>query len=217
MDKGKFDLLDKVQKPSKLVDIHYIRQKEPRGLGHAIWCARKFIGNEPFAVLLGDDIVKAEKPCLKQMIEQYDRHNSSVIGVQHVEDDEVSRYGIVDGAMIGERFYNVNSLVEKPKKEEAPSNLAIMGRYILSPKVFEILSKQEPGAGGEIQLTDAIAELNKYEAVYAYDFEGVRYDVGEKMGFIKTTIEFALQHPELKNEVVDYLLTVMEKELSRKV
>ncbi|KMY51897.1 UTP--glucose-1-phosphate uridylyltransferase GalU [Peribacillus loiseleuriae] len=216
LEKGKFDLLDKVQKPSKLVDIHYIRQKEPRGLGHAIWCARKFIGNEPFAVLLGDDIVKAEKPCLKQMIEQYERHNSSVIGVQHVEDDEVSRYGIVDGTMIGERFYNVNSLVEKPKKEEAPSNLAILGRYILSPKIFEILSKQEPGAGGEIQLTDAIAELNKYEAVYAYDFEGVRYDVGEKMGFIKTTIEFALQHPELKNEVLDYLSMVMEKELSRK-
>ena len=215
-EKGKFELLDEVQKSSKLVDIHYIRQKEPKGLGHAIWCARKFIGNEPFAVLLGDDIVKADKPCLKQMIEQYERHNSSIIGVQHVEDDEVSRYGIVDGKIMGERFYSVNSLVEKPKKEEAPSNLAILGRYILSPKVFEILSNQKPGAGGEIQLTDAIAELNKYEAVYAYDFEGIRYDVGEKMGFIKTTIEFALQRPDLKNDLLDYLSTVMEKELARK-
>jgi UTP--glucose-1-phosphate uridylyltransferase len=217
LEKGKYDLLDEVQKSSKLVDIHYIRQKEPKGLGHAIWCARKFIGNDPFAVLLGDDIVKADKPCLKQMIEQYERHNSSVIGVQHVADDEVSRYGIVDGKMIGDRFYSVNSLVEKPQKEEAPSNLAILGRYILNPKIFEILSRQEPGAGGEIQLTDAIAELNKYEAVYAYDFEGIRYDVGEKMGFIKTTIEFALQHQDLKLDVLEYLSAVVEKELSSKV
>lgn len=217
LEKGKFELLDEVQKSSKLVDIHYIRQKEPRGLGHAIWCARKFIGNEPFAVLLGDDIVKAEKPCLKQMIEQYDRHNSSIIGVQHVADDEVSRYGIVDGKGMGGRLYSVTSLVEKPKKEEAPSNLAILGRYILSPKIFELLSIQEPGAGGEIQLTDAIAELNKYQAVYAYDFEGIRYDVGEKMGFIKTTIEFALEHPDLKNDLLDYLSEVMEKELSKKL
>lgn len=217
LEKGKFELLDEVQKPSKLVDIHYIRQKEPRGLGHAIWCARKFIGNEPFAVLLGDDIVKADKPCLKQMMDQYERHNSSIIGVQHVEDEEVSRYGIVDGKLMGDRFYSVDGLVEKPKKEEAPSNLAILGRYILNPKIFEILSNLEPGAGGEIQLTDAIAELNRYQAVYAYDFEGTRYDVGEKMGFIKTTIEFALKHPDLKSEVLDYLSSVMEKELSRKL
>ena len=216
-EKGKLDLLEEVQKSSKLVDIHYIRQKEPRGLGHAIWCARKFIGNEPFAVLLGDDIVKAEKPCLQQMIEQYERHNSSIIGVQHVEDDEVSRYGIVDGKLMGDRFYTVSSLVEKPKKEEAPSNIAILGRYILSPKIFEILSNQQPGSGGEIQLTDAIAELNKYEAVYAYDFEGIRYDVGEKMGFIKTTIEFALQHPDLKNDVLKYLEDLLEQELSKKM
>ena len=216
-EKGKLDLLEEVQKSSKLVDIHYIRQKEPRGLGHAIWCARKFIGNEPFAVLLGDDIVKAEKPCLMQMIEQYERHNSSIIGVQHVEDDEVSRYGIVDGKLMGDRFYTVSSLVEKPKKEEAPSNIAILGRYILSPKIFEILSNQQPGSGGEIQLTDAIAELNKYEAVYAYDFEGIRYDVGEKMGFIKTTIEFALQHPDLKNDVLKYLEDLLEQELSKKM
>lgn len=217
IEKGKLDLLEEVQKSSKLVDIHYIRQKEPKGLGHAIWCARKFIGNEPFAVLLGDDIVKAEKPCLQQMIEQYERHNSSIIGVQHVEDDEVSRYGIVDGKLMGDRFYTVSSLVEKPKKEEAPSNIAILGRYILSPKIFEILNSQQPGSGGEIQLTDAIAELNKYEAVYAYDFEGIRYDVGEKMGFIKTTIEFAIQHPELKDHVLQYLETLLEQELSKKM
>lgn len=216
-EKGKFELLNEVQKSSKLVDIHYIRQKEPKGLGHAIWCARKFIGNEPFAVLLGDDIVQAEKPCLKQMIEQYERYNASILGVQNVHPAEVSRYGIVDGACIGERFYNVNGLVEKPKKEEAPSNLAIMGRYILNPRIFDILSHQDPGAGGEIQLTDAIARLNKYEAVYAYDFEGKRHDVGEKMGFIQTTIEFALQRNELRSNLLDYLSSVLDNELNRQV
>lgn len=212
-EKGKFKLLDEVQKSSRMVDIHYIRQKEPKGLGHAIWCARKFIGDEPFAVLLGDDIVKAEKPCLKQMIEQYERYNASILGVQTVPDNEVSRYGIVDARCIGERFYNVNNLVEKPKQEETPSNLAILGRYILSPKIFEILSNQEPGAGGEIQLTDAIAALNHYEAVYAYDFEGIRYDVGEKMGFIKTSIEFALEREDLRVQLLDYLSSILDKEL----
>lgn len=189
-EKGKLELLNEVQKSSKMVDIHYIRQKEPKGLGHAVWCARKFIGNEPFAVLLGDDIVKAEKPCLKQMIELYERYRGTVIGIQRVPDEEVSRYGIIDGKEIYERFYTVSSLIEKPSKEVSPSNLAIMGRYILSPKIFEILDNQSPGAGGEIQLTDSIAQLNQFEAVYAYNFEGVRYDVGEKLGFIKTTIEF---------------------------
>ena len=215
-EKGKFDLLDAVQKSSKLVDIHYIRQKEPKGLGHAIWCARKFIGNEPFAVLLGDDIVKADKPCLKQMTEQYNRYNASIIGVQHVPDKEVSRYGIVDGTQIAERFYSVAGLVEKPRQEEAPSNLAILGRYILSPKIFDILSNQTPGTGGEIQLTDAIAELNRDEAVYAYDFEGIRYDVGEKFGFIQTTIEFALQREDLKRDLLEYLSAILEKEYSKK-
>ncbi len=213
LDKGKFDLLDEVQKASKLVDIHYIRQKEPKGLGHAIWCARKFIGNEPFAVLLGDDIVSAEKPCLKQMIDQYERYNASILGIQTVAESEVSRYGIVDGNKIGERFFNVNNLVEKPKQEEAPSNLAIMGRYILNPRIFEILEKQQPGAGGEIQLTDAIARLNQYEAVYAYNFEGIRYDVGEKMGFIQTTLEFALKREDLREPLLRYLSTKMDKEL----
>lgn len=204
IEKGKFELLSEVQKSSQMADIHYIRQKEPKGLGHAIWCARKFIGNEPFAVLLGDDIVQAEKPCLKQLIDQYERYQASILGVQKVPQEEVSRYGIVNGNEIGERFFSVNSLVEKPKKEEAPSNLAIMGRYILNPRIFDILGEQGPGAGGEIQLTDAIAGLNQYEAVYAYDFEGTRHDVGEKMGFIQTTIEFALQKDELREDLLTY-------------
>lgn len=212
LEKGKLELLSEVQKSTKLVDIHYIRQKEPKGLGHAIWCARKFIGNEPFAVLLGDDIVKAKKPCLQQLMEQYERINASIIGVQHVLNEEVSRYGIIDGKQIGERLYNITNLVEKPKQEEAPSNLAILGRYILSPKIFEILNNQVPGAGGEIQLTDAISGLNHFEAVFAYDFEGVRYDVGEKMGFIKTTIEFALEREDLKYSLLEYLAKITENE-----
>ncbi|MGI8384808.1 UTP--glucose-1-phosphate uridylyltransferase GalU [Robertmurraya sp. P23] len=212
IEKGKFELLSEVQKSSQMADIHYIRQKEPKGLGHAIWCARKFIGNEPFAVLLGDDIVQAEKPCLKQLIDQYERYQASVLGVQKVPMEEVSRYGIVNGNEIGERFFSVNSLVEKPKMEEAPSNLAIMGRYILNPRIFDILGEQGPGAGGEIQLTDAIAGLNKYEAVYAYDFEGTRHDVGEKLGFIQTTIEFALQKEELRTDLLNYLSAVLDRQ-----
>ncbi|WP_309088625.1 UTP--glucose-1-phosphate uridylyltransferase GalU [Domibacillus sp.] len=215
LSKGKFELLSEVQKSSKLVDIHYIRQKEPKGLGHAIWCARKFIGDEPFAVLLGDDIVKADTPCLKQMIDQYNRYNASILGVQTVQEEAVSRYGIVDGSMIDNRLYSVRGLVEKPAREEAPSNLAILGRYILSPKIFELLNSQKPGAGGEIQLTDAIAQLNEHEAVYAYDFEGTRYDVGEKMGFIQTNIEFALQHEELRSELMAYLSSIVSQEVAR--
>jgi UTP--glucose-1-phosphate uridylyltransferase len=212
LEKGKLELLSEVQKSSNMVDIHYIRQKEAKGLGHAIWCARKFIGNEPFAVLLGDDVTQADKPCLGQMMEQFERYNASMIGVQHVPKDEVSRYGVVDANQMEERLYRVNHLVEKPKQEEAPSNLAIMGRYILTPKIFETLQIQKPGTGGEIQLTDAIASLNRYEAVYAYNFEGVRYDVGEKMGFIQTTIEFALQREELRHTLLDYISDVMERE-----
>jgi UTP--glucose-1-phosphate uridylyltransferase len=211
LEKGKMDLLNEVQKSSKMVDIHYIRQKEAKGLGHAIWCARKFIGNEPFAVLLGDDIVQAEKPCLKQLIEQYDRFNSSIIGVKSVHEHEVSRYGIVDGKMIHDRLFSVSELIEKPNVEEAPSNIAIMGRYILSPKIFSILENQKPGAGGEIQLTDAIAFLNNQEAVYAYEFKGIRYDVGEKLGFIKTNIDMALNNEILRDELIDYLQGLMEK------
>ncbi|SER99199.1 UTP--glucose-1-phosphate uridylyltransferase GalU [Salipaludibacillus aurantiacus] len=211
LNKGKMNLLDEVQKSSK-VDIHYIRQKEPKGLGHAVWCARKFIGDEPFAVLLGDDIVRSDKPCLKQLMACYDRYKASILGVQTVKDEEVSRYGIVGGKEIGERIYTVRELIEKPDAESAPSNLAILGRYILSPQIFAVLENQEPGSGGEIQLTDAIARLNQKEAVYAYDFEGVRYDVGEKFGFIQTSIEFALQREDLKFQLLTYLSSILDKE-----
>ncbi|PJK16909.1 UTP--glucose-1-phosphate uridylyltransferase [Chryseomicrobium excrementi] len=209
--KGKLDVLDEVKKSSN-VEIHYIRQKEPKGLGHAVWCARKFIGDEPFAVLLGDDIVDAETPGLKQLINEYDKLGRSVIGVQTVGENETHRYGIVDPAVQDGRRYQVNQFVEKPAPGTAPSNLAIMGRYILTPEIFDILENQEKGAGGEIQLTDAIQTLNEKQFVYAYDFEGTRYDVGEKLGFIQTTIEMALKRPELRKELLSYLDKVIEKE-----
>ena len=210
-EKGKFDLLDKVKYSTNLVDIHYIRQKEPKGLGHAVWCARNFIGDEPFAVLLGDDIVQNDTPCLKQLINQYEETQSSVIGVQQVPDEETHRYGIIDPeSQIGRR-YQVNNFVEKPKQGTAPSNLAIMGRYILTPEIFMFLENQKQGAGGEIQLTDAIQQLNQIQRVFAYDFEGKRYDVGEKFGFVKTTIEMALQDEELKDDLLTFLEEVMKK------
>ncbi|MBM7571372.1 UTP--glucose-1-phosphate uridylyltransferase GalU [Aquibacillus albus] len=202
--KEKFDLLEKATQPAE-VDIHYIRQKEPLGLGHAVWCARKFIGDEPFAVLLGDDIVQAETPCLKQLIDQYEETGGSVVGVQKVPDEDTHRYGIVDPSVQEGRRYQVNRFVEKPPEGTAPSNLAILGRYVLSPKVFKYLDRKEVGSGGEIQLTDAIQMLNESQSVFAYDFEGKRYDVGEKMGFIKTTIEFALKDEELGAQVEELI------------
>ncbi|WP_138419848.1 UTP--glucose-1-phosphate uridylyltransferase GalU [Aquibacillus sediminis] len=202
--KEKFDLLEKAKQPAK-VDIHYIRQKEPMGLGHAVWCARKFIGDEPFAVLLGDDIVQSDEPCLKQLINQYEETGGSVIGVQQVSDDETHRYGIVDPNGQEGRRYKVDHFVEKPAKGTAPSNLAIMGRYVLSPRIFDFLEQKQIGAGGEIQLTDAIQKLNVDQGVFAYDFEGRRYDVGEKLGFVRTTVEFALQNEEIGEEVEEML------------
>jgi UTP--glucose-1-phosphate uridylyltransferase len=205
----KWDLLNKVNYSSNLADIHYIRQKEPKGLGHAVWCARNFIGDEPFAVLLGDDIVQSETPCLRQLINQYEETYSAIIGVQRVPENETHRYGIVDPLHQEGRRYQVNNFVEKPKPGTAPSNLAIMGRYILTPEIFMFLDRQEKGAGGEIQLTDAIQRLNEIQRVFAYDFEGKRFDVGEKIGFVKTTLEVALQHEELHDELIQFIKNLL--------
>ncbi len=212
LEKGKYEMLEKVQAPSQ-INIHYIRQKEPKGLGHAVWCACKFIGNEPFAVLLGDDIVQAETPCLRQLMNQYEATRSSVIGVQTVPENEAHRYGIIDPLEQKGRSYQVSRFVEKPAQGTAPSNLAIMGRYVLTPEIFMFLEDQQTGTGGEIQLTDAIQRLNEIQRVFAYDFEGKRYDVGEKLGFIQTTIEMTLQHDELKDELVKYMNELVQKEL----
>lgn len=212
--KEKFELLEEIQDISKLANIHYIRQKEPLGLGHAIGCANRFIGDEPFAVLLGDDIVYSpEKPALKQLIDVYERYNSSVIGVQPVAEEDVSKYGVISIGR-GEMepgVFGIDDLVEKPKREEAPSNYAIMGRYILRPEIFEVLENLPSGAGGEIQLTDAIKRLNEQQMVVGCEFKGERHDVGDKFGFVKATVEFALMHGDLKENVYNYLKSVIER------
>ena len=202
---GKSELLELVRDISDMVDIHYIRQKEPRGLGHAIHCAKTFVGNEPFAVLLGDDVVDSEVPCLKQLIDCYSEYKTTILGVQTVPESETNKYGIVDGIHIEDRVYKVKDFVEKPAVDEAPSNVAILGRYIITPQIFEILENTEPGKGGEIQLTDALKTLISQEAMYAYNFEGRRYDVGDKLGFLQATIEFALKKEELRDRFLDYL------------
>lgn len=204
-EKGKTDLLEKVNYSTELANIFYVRQKEQKGLGHAIYSARQFIGDEPFAVLLGDDIVESTQPAIKQLMNTYEETGKSVIGVQEVDENDTHRYGIIDPLSKRGRQYEVNQFVEKPKQGTAPSNLAIMGRYVLTPDIFEYLANQGKGAGGEIQLTDAIERMNKESQVYAYDFEGERYDVGEKLGFVKTTIEFALKDQEMKVALTQFI------------
>lgn len=198
-EKGKSELLEKVQYSTELANIFYVRQKEQKGLGHAISSARQFIGNEPFAVLLGDDIVESEVPAVKQLIDVYEETGHSVIGVQEVPEADTHRYGIIDPLTKNGRQYEVKKFVEKPAQGTAPSNLAIMGRYVLTPEIFDYLKTQKEGAGNEIQLTDAIERMNNDNQVYAYDFEGERYDVGEKLGFVKTTIEYALKDDSMRD------------------
>lgn len=204
-EKGKSELLEKVQYSTELANIFYVRQKEQKGLGHAISSARQFIGNEPFAVLLGDDIVESEVPAVKQLIDVYEETGHSVIGVQEVPEADTHRYGIIDPLTKNGRQYEVKKFVEKPAQGTAPSNLAIMGRYVLTPEIFDYLKTQKEGAGNEIQLTDAIERMNNDNQVYAYDFEGERYDVGEKLGFVKTTIEYALKDDSMQEELTRFI------------
>lgn len=207
---NKTELLEMVQGISNMVDIHYIRQKEPKGLGHAISCAKAFVGNEPFAVMLGDDVVDSTVPCLKQLMNCFDEYKTSILGVQEVPNEEVCKYGIVEGLHIEDKVYKVKNLVEKPAVEEAPSNVAILGRYIITPEIFNILENTIPGKGGEIQLTDALKTLIQREAMYAYKFEGRRYDVGDKLGFLEATVEFALKKAELKDPFLKYLNNLLD-------
>lgn len=209
--KNNKELLEIARSVSQIANIYYIRQKEPKGLGHAVLTARTFIGDEPFAVLLGDDVIDSEKPALKQMIEVYDKYQSSVLGVQTVDRKDVNKYGIIAGTQLEKQVYEVNDMVEKPPIGEAPSNVAVLGRYIITPKIFDFLEKQEIGTGGEIQLTDALNKLAKVEKMYAYDFVGRRYDVGNKMGFLQATVEFALKRPELREEFEEYLKDIISK------
>ncbi|MDQ0428396.1 UTP--glucose-1-phosphate uridylyltransferase [Planomicrobium stackebrandtii] len=209
MLKGKQEMLNSVLETSK-VEIHFIRQKQPLGLGHAIWTARKFIGNEPFAVLLGDDIVENDEPCLAQLMDQNEKTGKSVIGVKQVAEKDTERYGIIDPVSVEGKLIEVKRFVEKPTYGTSPSNYAIMGRYILTPEVFKYLGEHQIGAHGEIQLTDAVQKLNEVQRVFAYEFEGQRFDVGEKFGFIETMIEFALKRSEFK----DQLLELFERKLA---
>lgn len=207
---GKEELLREISDISSMVDIYYIRQKVPKGLGHAIWCARKFIGHEPFAVLLGDDIVVSDPPCLRQLLDVYDRLGRTVVGVRQVPDRDVTQYGIISPetetlpATEG-RVMRIMELIEKPAPHQAPSNYAIMGRYVLEPEIFPILENLSPGAGNEIQLTDALQLLNKRQDIYAYEFTGQRYDVGSKLGFVQATLDFALRNDVLREEVIRYM------------
>lgn len=218
-ERGKTKLLGMVQDIGKMADIHYIRQKEPLGLGHAVLCAKKFIGNEPFAILLGDDIMQSspgEPPCLAQMIQIYEETSSPVVAVMEVPRQEVNKYGIVSpgdgfGRKVPGACLPIGDLVEKPGVEEAPSNLAIIGRYILEPEIFDILERSEPTRDGEIQLTDALRQLNRTHPMLAFTYGGKRFDVGDKFGYIEATIELALQKEDLRPELERYLTAVAER------
>lgn len=213
-NKGKTELLETVKNISNMVNIHYIRQKEPKGLGDAIYCARYFIGDEPFAVMLGDDMVDTDDktPCLKQLIDCYEKYETSILGVQEVANKDTDKYGIVDGIKVEDDVYKVKNLVEKPDPEQAPSNVAILGRYIITPEIFNILGELPPGKNSEIQLTDALEKLREEQKMYAYVFEGHRYDLGDKQGFLQATVDLALKRPELRDDFLRYLNSVCERE-----
>ncbi|WML46867.1 UTP--glucose-1-phosphate uridylyltransferase GalU [Neobacillus sp. PS3-34] len=206
---GKHDMLELVENISNMVDIHYVRQKEPLRLGHAVLCAKKFIGNEPFAVLLGDDIVDSEVPALKQMMDQYNEVQSSILGCNEVPRSETDKYGIVNYSEQTGELYKVKSLVEKPAVEDAPSTQAIVGRYILTPAIFEKLEQIGPDKKGEIQLTDAIDKLLEEESIYSYILKGNRYDVGDKFGFLQATIDYAMKREDLRRKLENYLKQIL--------
>ena len=210
MRKGRQDLLNVLRETTD-VNVHYVRQKYMRGLGDAILCARAFVGDEPFAVLLGDDVVyHPQRPALRQLIDVYEETGGSVLGCQIVSDAQVSSYGIVAGTMQNERLMRVSDMIEKPALAEAPSRMAVLGRYIIRPEIFSILQNTEPGKGGEIQLTDALKVLAQWDTVYAYNFEGRRYDLGDKLGFLEATVEFALRRSDLGDPFRAYLKQLAE-------
>lgn len=206
-ERKKTELLSIVRQISDMIHIAYVRQKEALGLGHAVLMARELVGNEPFAVLLADDVIDGKIPCLKQMIEVFEQTQSSILAIQQIDGPSISQYGVLDATPVNsnQRLYQVKNMVEKPRMEEAPSNLAIVGRYILTPAIFEALDRTPLGAAGELQLTDGIRLLLQQEKVYGYRFEGKRHDAGDKLGFLKATVEFALKRPELKDEFRKYL------------
>ncbi|KAB0671582.1 UTP--glucose-1-phosphate uridylyltransferase GalU [Oryzomonas sagensis] len=204
-EQGKLATLKAIREIAKMLDIFYVRQKKALGLGHAILCAKDFVGNEPFAVLLGDDIIDSKRPCLRQLLDVFEERAGSVLALEQVPLENISSYGCVKADRLSERVFKIEDMVEKPKREEAPSDMAIIGRYVLTPRIFGILEQQEPGKGGEIQLTDAILKLSKEESVYGCLFEGLRHDCGDKLGFLKATVDMALKRSEFKVEFERYL------------
>lgn len=210
-EKHKDELLKLVEETTD-INLHFVRQKHPLGLGHAVLQAKAFVGNEPFVVMLGDDLMEDDVPLTKQLMLDYENTHASTIAVMEVLEEETHKYGIINpGEEVAKGLYNVKNFVEKPKPGEAPSNLAIIGRYLLTPEIFSVLEEQEPGAGGEIQLTDAIDTLNKTQRVFAHDFKGTRYDVGDKFGFMKTSIEYGLKHPEVQENLKEYIIQLGQK------
>ena len=218
-ERGKTDLLAVVRQISDMIHVAYVRQKEALGLGHAVLMARELVGNEPFAVLLADDVIDGDKPCLRQLMDVFEETQSSVIATQEINGPAISSYGVLDAARVegkfGGRLYSVKDMVEKPKPADAPSNLGIIGRYILTPKVFETLASTARGAGGEIQLTDGLRGLlHAGEKIYGYTFEGRRHDAGDKLGFLKATVELALKRPDMGREFTEYLRSLDLKKSS---
>lgn len=209
--KGKDKLCEEVRHVSNLIDIVSVRQKKPLGLGHAIWSARHVVGDEPFLILLGDDLVISDKPCCAQMIELFDELQESIIAIQKVPKKETLNYGIIEGSSVRDRVYKVNRMVEKPAPGTTQSDLAIIGRYILLPDIFKYLEKTTPGHGGEIQLTDALMALANKRNMFAYEFEGTRYDAGDKLGYLKAIVALALRHPELGNDFAKHIKKVSKE------
>jgi UTP--glucose-1-phosphate uridylyltransferase len=204
-ERGKDKELELVRRISDLAQFVYVRQRQALGLGHAVWIAHDVVDEEPFAVMLGDDIIDAGTPCLKQMIEVYDRYQGPVVGIMPIDGPEISRFGVIQAEEIEDRVYRITDMVEKPRPEEAPSNLAIIGRYILTPDIFAEIQSTKPDARGEIQLTDAMRSLLRKRPFYGYEFAGCRYDAGDKVGFLKATVEFALKHDDIAEEFRQYL------------
>ena len=209
--RGQKELVEQLRTISKMVEIVSVRQKQPLGLGHAVLCARDLIGDEPFAVLLSDDLIDAPVPCVRQLLNVFEAEGESVLALRRVPKPEVRRYGIIQGQVLSDRVYQVEAMVEKPEPQDAPSELAIVGRYILHPEIFSCLEKVPPGRGGEIQLTDGIAELARRRKVYGYEFSGVHYDVGDKLGFVRATIAYALKRADLRDQLKKYLATAMSE------
>lgn len=210
-ERGQREAVQGLRRIAEMIEVVSVRQKKPLGLGHAVSCARDLVGNEPFAVLLSDDLIEAPVPCMRQLVEIFQEKRESVIALRRVADHEVQRYGIVQGKQLNNRLYEVEDMVEKPRPQEAPSRMAIIGRYILQPEIFSFLEKVTPGRGGEIQLTDGISQLARQKRVYGYEFEGEYYDIGNKLGFVRATVAFALKRPELEEPVKEYLRSVIHK------